>query len=155
MRRVSAGWDIRDGDKSAKGILYHNSASCSNYLEWVAYLVKRDSGEEVLVMIVASTSPEVTNLLRLDVLDLKRRALQRRSGRLKDWQRGENRHQRVRDSGNRGDQRRQGELRVLLLKVSHLGRRSGNMSHQGAQKSGGDRDGGLHIEQCLTLADWR
>jgi hypothetical protein len=64
------------------------SATCSLHREksitQSAYIVKRDSGEEVLVVVVTSSSPEVANLLGLDILDLKRRALERRGRRLEN-----------------------------------------------------------------------
>lgn len=71
MWRVAARRHISDGNQGAERII-----------------IKRVRGKKVLVLVVTSGSPEVTNLLGLDAsVDRMRRASQRRSRDLKDGQR--------------------------------------------------------------------
>lgn len=76
--------------------------------------------------LVGRASPEVTNLLGLDVAWGKRRALQWRSGDLQDWKRRGIGSQWLGDSGNRGNQWRQ---RQTLRKGDQACRRSKSVLH--------------------------
>jgi hypothetical protein len=59
VRRVAARGYIGDGNQGAEGII-----------------VKRVGGKKILVLVVTSRSPEVSNLFRADLrVDLMRRAL--------------------------------------------------------------------------------
>jgi hypothetical protein len=70
MRRVAARGYIGDGNQGAEGII-----------------IERVGGKKVLVLVVTSRSPEVSNLLGTDLrVDLMRRALQWRSGDLQNGQ---------------------------------------------------------------------
>lgn len=71
MRRVAARRHISDPQEGSEGVI-----------------IKRVRGKEVLVLVVTSTSPEVADLLRLDLLvPCERRALEGRSGDLQDGER--------------------------------------------------------------------
>ena len=89
------------------------------------------------MLVVTRASPEVANLLGLNVLGLKRRAVQRRCGDLEDRQRGDKTIERLSDSRNRGDERRQAEL-LLLKGLGRAGRAGRHMSDERAQKSGSE-----------------
>lgn len=71
MGRVTAGWHISDSDESTKSII-----------------IKRVGGQEILVLVVSSRGPEVTDLLGFDAsVDLVWRASKGRSRNLQNRQR--------------------------------------------------------------------
>ena len=73
-----------------------------------AYIVKTGGDKKVLVDVVSSTSPEVANLLRLNLgIDLKWWAVHRRGRDLENRQGRSIGRKRLRDSGNRRNQGRQ------------------------------------------------
>jgi hypothetical protein len=61
------------------------------------------------MLVITSTSPEVSNLLGLDVGDLERGAIQRRSGKLENRQGRSVVSKRLSHPGDLGDQRRKTE----------------------------------------------
>ena len=66
MRAVAAGWHVGDPQEGPERVI-----------------VERIGGKEVLMLVIASSSPEVTDLLGLDLLVArKRRAVKGRSGDL-------------------------------------------------------------------------
>ena len=81
-----------------------NEVSISNPRQ-VLELVKRLT----LVLLVARTSPEVSDLLGLDVAGGERRTVQRRRRNLQDGKRGSIFGKRLRDSGDAGNQRGEGK----------------------------------------------
>lgn len=84
------------------------------------------------MLVVTSTSPNVANLLGLDVLNFERLAGKRRGGELEDGQRGNQVSEGLSDTWDQGDQRRQADLGFLLLKLSRVG---GDIRHERAQES--------------------
>jgi hypothetical protein len=89
-------------------------------------IVQAISGKEVLVELVTRASPEVTNLLGLDVTWSERRALQWRSGDLQDWKRRSIGRQWLCDARNRRNKWRQGQT---LRKGDQACRRSQRVLH--------------------------
>lgn len=90
MRTVPTRRDIGNPEKGTESII-----------------VKRVRGQEVLVLVVSSSGPEVPNLLRLDLLIAdKWRTLKRRSGNLQDRQRRSVARKRLSDTRDGGNQRR-------------------------------------------------
>src|SRR4051812_7175581 len=73
------------------------------------YIIKTSGDQEVCVLVVSSASPEVADLLGLDVGRGEGRAGQSRGGRLQDWQRRRVGGQRLRHTGNGRDQGRQAD----------------------------------------------
>lgn len=73
VRVVATGGLIGDPEQGSKGVI-----------------VQTVGGKEVLVLLVTGTSPEVTNLLRLDVTGSKGGAVHSSSGDLQDGKRGNN-----------------------------------------------------------------
>lgn len=91
------------------------------------------------MLVVTSASPEVSNLLGLDLGDLERLTVQGRGGHLKDRQRGGQVIESLSDTRDRRDQRGQAEISL----AGHAGwlRNDGR-----AQKSSG-KGNGLHDGQ--------
>lgn len=81
----------------------------------MAYIVKTGGNEEVLVFVISSSGPEVSNLLGLDVLHLKGRAIKRRSGNLKDRQRRDEVIEWLSHTRDGRDQRREADLPLVNL----------------------------------------
>jgi hypothetical protein len=100
----------------------------------VTYIIEGDGGKEILVLVVAGASPDVTNLLGLDVDNLKGLAGQRRCRNLEDRQRRSQVCQRLSDTRDGWDQRREAELSLL----ERAGRAAGDTGNQGAQESGSE-----------------
>jgi hypothetical protein len=96
VRVIATGGHIGDPEQSAKGVI-----------------VQTVGGKEVLVLLVTGTSPEVTNLLGLDVTGSERRAVQSSSGDLQDGKRGDNVAQGLSHTGNVRNQRRQRDRKGL------------------------------------------
>lgn len=61
------------------------------------------------MLLITRTRPEVANLLGLNVTAIELRTLQRGSRNLKNWQRRGILGQALRDSGDAGNQRREGQ----------------------------------------------
>ena len=153
---VAAGGHVGDGNESSECVLRVGKLDMllkqRGKHRVYTHIVEGDRGKEILVVVVTSTSPEVTNLLGLDVGNLERRGLQRRGRGLEDGQRGQKRDKGISDPRDGRDQRRQRELRVLLLKIraaADFGGRAGDMGDQGAQQSGGGGSGDLHDGQSM------
>ena len=92
MGIITAGWYISHPQKGSESII-----------------VQAVCGQEVLVELVTGASPEVTNLLGLDITWSKRRTFQWRSGNLQDWKRRCIGSQWFGDSRNRRNKWRQGQ----------------------------------------------
>jgi hypothetical protein len=78
------------------------------------YIVETGSHEEILVLVITSTSPEISNLLRLDILHLERGAIKRRSRNLKDRQRRSKIVEWLSHAWDGRDQRRETDLPLVL-----------------------------------------
>jgi hypothetical protein len=67
--RVATAGNISEGNDGAKGSLQNVSVAEIVSIQGVgsSYIIETSGDEEVLVLVVASSSPEVTNLLGLDV----------------------------------------------------------------------------------------
>lgn len=152
---VAAGGHVGDGNEGSEGVLrigkldllLKQRGTQTGY----THIIERDGRKEILVVVVASTRPEITDLLGLDVGNLERRGLQRRGRGLEDGQRGQKGDEGISDSRDGRDQRWQRELRILLLKIraaADFGGRAGDMGDQGAQESGGGGSGDLHAGQA-------
>ena len=74
-------------------------------------IVQTVGSQEVFVLVITCTGPEVSDLLWFDLASHPRRRLQRRSGNLKDWQWRRVRGQRLCDARNGWDKWRKGQLR--------------------------------------------
>lgn len=85
----------------------------------VTHIIETGRDKEILMLVVSCTSPEVSNLLGLDVLHSERRAVQRRSWNLKDRQRRDQVVKGLSNTRNGRNQRRQAE--TLLLERSRGG----------------------------------
>jgi hypothetical protein len=90
VRVVAAGGNIGDPEEGTKGII-----------------VQTVGGKEVLVLLVTGTSPEVANLLGLDVAGLEGRAIKGSGGNLQDGQGRDNVVQGLGDSWDVRNQRGQ------------------------------------------------
>jgi hypothetical protein len=90
VRVVAAGGHIGDPEEGTKGII-----------------VQTVGGKEVLVLLITGTSPEVTNLLGLDVAGLEGGAVEGSSRDLQDGQGRDDVVQGLGDSRDMRNQRRQ------------------------------------------------
>jgi hypothetical protein len=104
------------------------------------YIVKRNRGKEILVLIVTSPSPEVSNLLGLDVRGGEGRAFQCRSWGLEDRQgreQGAEGHGDARDGGDdtAGEGDVEGTLLLMLYqrRLANSKRAAGNSGQQAGQ----------------------
>lgn len=95
------------------------------------------------MLVITSTSPEVTNLLGLDVGHLERGAVKRRSGHLEDRQRGDKRVEGLRHTRNRGDQRGQRKV-PLLLDLARVG--NSNRAQESGSEDGFHHDGQQRLQ---------
>lgn len=96
VRVVATGGHIRDVDQGAKGVI-----------------VQTVGGKEVLVLLVTGTSPEVPNLLGLEVTGSEGGAVHSGSGDLQDGKRGNNVVQGLSHTGNVRNQRGQRDRKGL------------------------------------------
>ena len=96
VRVVATGGHISDVDQGAEGVI-----------------VQTVGGKEILVLLVTGTSPEVTNLLGLEVTGSEGRAVHSSSGDLQDGKRRDNVVQGLCHTGNVRDQRWQRDRKRL------------------------------------------
>jgi hypothetical protein len=84
------------------------------------------------VLIIAGASPEVPDLLWLDIGGLERKTIQGRSGKLKDWQRRGVVGQRFGNTWDFGDQGREADTESFVK----LGRRCRDLGSKSTQECG-------------------
>jgi hypothetical protein len=97
MRAVTRRGHINYSEERAKGIVIQTVGS-----------------QEVFVLVITCTSPEVSDLLWLDLTSLPWGRLQRWSRNLKDWKRRRIGGQRLRDARNGWDEWRERQLRLRV-----------------------------------------
>lgn len=130
--RVTTGVDVRDVDNLPEGILNCISTTLSNFRWIMTHVVKTGCDQEISVLVIAGTSPEVSDLLWLDVGGLERETVQGRSGKLKDWQRRGVVGQRFGNTWDLGDQGREADTKSLV----QLGGRGRDLGSKSTQESG-------------------
>lgn len=121
---LAASGDIGDGYEFTKGVV-----------------IEAHSSEEISMLVVACSGPDVADLLGLDVLDGERDAGKGRSGQLEDRQRDRVVGERLGHPGNLWDKRRKTESERAALVV--CSRRGGvdEVVDKAAQKSEAEETG--------------